>query len=113
MRPALQTSWSGKKVYEAFRKALIAGRLVRATGRIERDGPVVPLIAERIEDMCTFYRRWEGPRLSRQMMVVRMKQSEPLAAALDLIVIRESRQRCCFRAGIFIENDLSQGHGED
>ena len=40
-----------KKVYETFRKAVIAGRLVRVTGRIERDGPVLHLIAEQIEDM--------------------------------------------------------------
>ncbi|WP_370879054.1 error-prone DNA polymerase [Gemmobacter fulvus] len=40
-----------KRVYETFRKAVIAGRLLRITGRIERDGPVVHLIAERIEDM--------------------------------------------------------------
>ena len=36
---------------EAFRKAVIAGRLVRVTGRIERDGPVTHLIAERVEDV--------------------------------------------------------------
>jgi error-prone DNA polymerase len=40
-----------KKIYEAFRKAVIAGRLVTVTGRIERDGPVVHLIAERVEDV--------------------------------------------------------------
>ena len=40
-----------KKVYKSFRKAVIAGRLVRVTGRIERDGPVVHLIAERVEDV--------------------------------------------------------------
>ena len=40
-----------RKVYEIFRKAVIAGRLVRVTGRIERDGPVVHLIAERVEDL--------------------------------------------------------------
>jgi len=40
-----------KRVYAAFRKAVIAGRLVRVTGRIERDGPVVHLIAERVEDL--------------------------------------------------------------
>ena len=40
-----------KKIYEAFRKAVIAGRLVRVTGRIERDGPTTHLIAERIEDL--------------------------------------------------------------
>ncbi len=40
-----------KKVYETFRKAVIAGRLVRVTGRIERDGPVTHVIAERVEDV--------------------------------------------------------------
>ncbi|WP_112311416.1 error-prone DNA polymerase [Pseudogemmobacter bohemicus] len=40
-----------KKIYGIFRKAVIAGRLLRVTGRIERDGPVVHLIAERIEDL--------------------------------------------------------------
>src|SRR5690606_36220808 len=40
-----------KKVYEAFRKAVSAGRLVRVTGRIERDGLTTHLIAERIEDL--------------------------------------------------------------
>ncbi|MCB5412470.1 OB-fold nucleic acid binding domain-containing protein [Pseudogemmobacter faecipullorum] len=40
-----------KKVYEAFRAAVVAGRLLRVTGRIERDGQVTHLIAERIEDL--------------------------------------------------------------
>ena len=41
--------WS--RVYETFRRAVIAGRLLRVTGRVERDGPVVHLIAEQIEDI--------------------------------------------------------------
>jgi error-prone DNA polymerase len=40
-----------RKIYETYRKAVIAGRLVRVTGRIERDGPVVHLIAEHVEDL--------------------------------------------------------------
>lgn len=40
-----------RKVYEAFRKAVIAGRLLRVTGRIEREGQVTHLIAEKIEDL--------------------------------------------------------------
>ena len=40
-----------KQVYEAFRKAVIAGRLVRVTGRVQRDGPTTHLIAERVEDV--------------------------------------------------------------
>ncbi|MBJ2150172.1 error-prone DNA polymerase [Paracoccus sp. IB05] len=40
-----------KKIYEAFRPAVVAGRLLRVTGRIERDGQVTHLIAEAIEDL--------------------------------------------------------------
>ena len=39
------------RVYQTFRKAVIAGRLVRITGRIEREGPVIHLIAETVEDV--------------------------------------------------------------
>ncbi len=40
-----------RKTYEALRKTVIAGRLLRVTGRIEREGQVTHLIAERIEDL--------------------------------------------------------------
>jgi error-prone DNA polymerase len=40
-----------KQVYAAFRKAVIAGRLVRVTGRVQHDGPTTHLIAEVVEDM--------------------------------------------------------------
>jgi error-prone DNA polymerase len=40
-----------RKTYERFRKAVVAARLLRVTGRIERDGQVTHLIAERIEDI--------------------------------------------------------------
>ena len=40
-----------RKVYETFRKAVIAGRLLRVTGRVERDGQVTHVIAERVEDL--------------------------------------------------------------
>ncbi|WP_210880209.1 error-prone DNA polymerase [Roseovarius autotrophicus] len=40
-----------KRIYATFRKAVIAGRLLRVTGRIERDGSVTHLIAERVEDL--------------------------------------------------------------
>ncbi|MGL4281786.1 MAG: error-prone DNA polymerase [Albidovulum sp.] len=39
------------KVYERFRRAVMGGRLLRVTGRIEREGIVVHVIAEEIEDM--------------------------------------------------------------
>ncbi len=45
-----------RRVYERFRRMVIDGRLLRVTGRLEREGIVVHLIAEHIEDL--------SPRLS-------------------------------------------------
>ncbi len=39
------------KVYERFRRAVIAGRLLRVTGRIQREQEVVHVIAEHVEDI--------------------------------------------------------------
>jgi len=39
------------KIYETFRRAVIAGRLLRVTGRIQREGGVVHVLAEHIEDI--------------------------------------------------------------
>ncbi|CUH77987.1 Error-prone DNA polymerase [Tritonibacter multivorans] len=40
-----------RKIYEQFRRAVIAGRLLRVTGRIQRADGVVHVIAETIEDI--------------------------------------------------------------
>jgi DNA polymerase III alpha subunit len=40
-----------RRVYETFRRAVIAGRALKVTGRIQRGGGVTHLIAERIEDI--------------------------------------------------------------
>lgn len=39
------------KVYERFRRAVIAGRLLRVTGRVQREAGVVHVVAEAIEDI--------------------------------------------------------------
>ena len=39
------------KIYERFRRAVIAGRLLRVTGRLQRDAGVVHVVAETIEDL--------------------------------------------------------------
>ena len=39
------------KVYEAFRRAVIGGRLVRVTGRVQQEGAVIHVIAETVEDL--------------------------------------------------------------
>lgn len=38
-------------VYERFRRAVIAGRLLRVTGRLQRDAGVTHVVAELIEDL--------------------------------------------------------------
>jgi len=40
-----------RHVYEQFRRAVIAGRLLRVTGRLQRAQGVTHVIAERIEDI--------------------------------------------------------------
>lgn len=40
-----------RKIYEQFRRAVIAGRLLRVTGRLQRADGVVHVIAETIEDI--------------------------------------------------------------
>ena len=39
------------RVYERFRRIVMGGRLLRVTGRLEREGIVVHLVADRIEDL--------------------------------------------------------------
>jgi len=39
------------KVFERFRRAVIAGRCLKVTGRVQRDGSVVHVVAEHIEDI--------------------------------------------------------------
>ncbi len=38
------------KIYETHRRAVIGGRLLRVTGRVQREGAVIHVIAEQIED---------------------------------------------------------------
>ncbi len=38
-------------VYERFRRAVISGRLLRVTGRLQRESGVVHIVAETIEDL--------------------------------------------------------------
>lgn len=40
-----------QRVYEQFRRQVIAGRLLRVTGPIQRDGQVVHVVAQKIEDI--------------------------------------------------------------
>lgn len=40
-----------KMTFKRFRRAVIAGRMLRVTGRLQREGPVSHVIAEQIEDI--------------------------------------------------------------
>ncbi len=40
-----------QKVFQRFRRAVVAGRLLRVTGRLQRDNEVVHVVAEVIEDI--------------------------------------------------------------
>ena len=40
-----------RTLFERFRRAVIAGRLLRVTGRVERQAGVMHVVAERIEDI--------------------------------------------------------------
>ena len=40
-----------RKMYERFRRAVIAGRMLRVTGRLQRAHSVTHIIAEEIEDI--------------------------------------------------------------
>ena len=40
-----------RKMYEKYRRAVIAGRALRVTGRIQRESGVTHIIAEHIEDI--------------------------------------------------------------
>ena len=49
------------KVFETYRRAVIAGRLLRVTGRLQREGGVVHLIAEVVEDISALLDRLVEP----------------------------------------------------
>ncbi|KUF12245.1 OB-fold nucleic acid binding domain-containing protein [Pseudoponticoccus marisrubri] len=40
-----------RKLYERFRRAVIAGRMLRVTGRVQRESGVTHVISEEIEDI--------------------------------------------------------------
>ncbi|MFW2543635.1 OB-fold nucleic acid binding domain-containing protein [Primorskyibacter sp. 2E107] len=52
-----------RKLYERFRRAVISGRLLRVTGRLQRENDVVHIIAEEIEDISQLLDRLLDPAL--------------------------------------------------
>ena len=54
-----------RHVYERFRRAVIAGRLLRVTGRLQRDSGVTHVVAERIEDLSDLLDSLLKPDIAR------------------------------------------------
>ncbi|MEL6735770.1 MAG: OB-fold nucleic acid binding domain-containing protein [Pseudomonadota bacterium] len=54
-----------RAVYERFRRAVIAGRLLRVTGRIQREQSVVHVIAQEIEDISAMLDDLLRPEICR------------------------------------------------
>ena len=50
-----------RALYERFRRAVIAGRLLRVTGRLQRENAVVHVVAEEIEDISPILDRLLEP----------------------------------------------------
>lgn len=53
-----------RKIYERFRRAVIAGRCLRVTGRLQREGGITHVVAEEIEDIS-----WMLDELLREVEV--------------------------------------------
>ncbi|MHA6346289.1 OB-fold nucleic acid binding domain-containing protein [Roseivivax sp. CAU 1761] len=50
-----------RSLYERFRRAVIAGRMLRVTGRVQRDSGVTHVIAEAVEDISHLLDRLLDP----------------------------------------------------
>ncbi|WP_424971317.1 OB-fold nucleic acid binding domain-containing protein [Dinoroseobacter sp. S76] len=53
------------KIYERYRRAVIAGRMLRVQGRIQREGAVLHLIADEIEDCSAMLDQLLRPEICR------------------------------------------------
>ena len=40
-----------RKIYEQFRRAVIAGRMLRVTGQLQREGAVTNIVSQHVEDI--------------------------------------------------------------
>ncbi|MEM9969998.1 MAG: OB-fold nucleic acid binding domain-containing protein [Pseudomonadota bacterium] len=54
-----------RKMYERFRRAVIAGRALKVTGRLQRESGVTHVVAENIEDISPMLDELIRPQKSR------------------------------------------------
>lgn len=52
-------------IYERFRRAVIAGRMLRVLGRVQREGSVIHVIADQIEDCSGMLDQLLRPEICR------------------------------------------------
>lgn len=64
-----------RKKYEEFRRAVIAGRALKITGRVQREGPVTHIVAETVEDIS-----WMLDELVRERPVAQTVHTPCIAA---------------------------------
>jgi error-prone DNA polymerase len=53
-----------RKVFERFRPAVMGARLVEVLGRVQREGEVIHVVADRLTDLTSLLRRLWDPGLS-------------------------------------------------
>lgn len=56
-----------RALYERFRRAVIAGRMLRVTGRLQRENDVTHVIAEEIEDISPLLDRLLDPDIAPKL----------------------------------------------
>lgn len=64
-----------RQKYEEFRRAVISGRALKITGRIQREGPVTHIVAETVEDIS-----WMLDELLRERPVAKTVHTPAIAA---------------------------------
>lgn len=60
-----------RHIYEKFRRAVIAGRLLRVTGRLQRAHSVTHVLAENVEDLSHMLDALVAPQSTSQSQVLR------------------------------------------
>ena len=88
--------------FERFRRAVIAGRCLKVTGRLQRDGDVTHVVAEQIEDISALLdrdRRGLGAARPRRMAARRGRNvAQGSAAGVWLKRLRAGNRRDFHRA---------------
>jgi error-prone DNA polymerase len=101
--------WS--KIYERYRRIVLTSRLLMVRGRVQREGLVIHLVADHLEDK------------SHLLEALGERDFEPALAHADEIkyptrsarsrarATRANRPRCCSPRAIFIEDWVRQQSG--